>query len=182
LERWPERPWRGALLLLAAALTRETLLVVPAGLLVGHVSARTTRLHRPPTRALVTPFLALAAWVALVRLRIGAWPVSAASGRLAPPFTGLLDAARGWTSFGGEWTYLVLGGAILAGVVALRRDDRSMLGVVVVSAALGVFMGRLVWARWQDFTRPLLPLYAFGLVAILSPSGLVEPVRDGERR
>jgi hypothetical protein len=34
-------------------------------------------------------------------------------------------------------------------------------------ALLGLLMGEAVWQRWQDFSRPLLPLYVLGLLAVL---------------
>lgn len=171
LER--ERPSASAALLAAAALARETLLVVPAALLAasGRSGTRTGR------TALLVPFGVAAAWVIAVRWRTGAWPLAAASSqRLDLPLRGLIAASTHWDDPVGAITFLGITGLVAAGALAIRhRRDPNLWLVVAGFVVLAAVMGEAVWARWEDFTRPLLALHVFGLVALMSP----ERRRDG---
>lgn len=171
LERRPARPYRAGALLTAAALARETLLVVPLGLVLARGRAA---LRRPGI--VMLPFGAVAAWWVVLRCRVGAWPTAARGGRLSLPFAGLVDAAGRWAFPSGEWTYLLVAALLVVAVALARREDRPVAGVVVAAALLGVCMGPSVWGRWQDFTRPLLPLYALGFAGLPSPRAGVRPL------
>jgi len=160
---WVARPRAVATLGAAlglAGLARETFLLVPAALAVSLLASGRARTE---WRRLVALMLAAApwcAWVIVLRLRIGAWSFSAKAGRLGLPFAGFLSAARGWGS--GDWAVFVL--LALATYAGLRRAPADLRWVVAAQLVLAVVMGRLVWLRWQDFGRVLLPVYAIGLV------------------
>lgn len=159
------RAGRAGVLLSAAALARETLLVVPAGLLLAslrHGSAR----PRHPWPAAIGPFAVVALWACVVRLRIGSWPLLANTGRLGFPLEGLARAAGTWADPGDAF-FLGVAATLALGVAAWRRADRNLFAIILVTCGLALVMGPAVWARWEDFTRPLLPLFAFGAVALL---------------
>ncbi len=172
------RPGRAATWLTAAALTRETMLIVPAVLAI-EVLARAWHAHagapgRIRTSArdassrllpLGVPFAAFGAWVLVIRIRLDAWPTDGSHGRIGRPFAGLFDAARHWSS-PAELVWLGLAVVIVAFAFATARRDR-LTWIAGAYAAFAVILGPDVWARWQDFSRTLLPLYAFAAVATL---------------
>jgi hypothetical protein len=151
---WFQRRDRLALTALClAALTRETTLLVPLALLLPAL-----RSERQRARALVLPFLAYAAWVAVVWLRLHAVPTDPDHGRLSAPLSGLLAAVPGWSWVG--WVSAV--SIALLAVVAFRRaPSPEVRWLVVLSIVFASTMGDLVWRSW-DFTRPLLPVTVVG--------------------
>jgi hypothetical protein len=186
------RPGWAALWLVAAGLTRETMLIVPAVLAVEAV----VRTWRGPMRGserdelqglarevapLAAPFVAFGAWALVIRLRLGAWPADGSHGRIGRPFAGLLDAARTWSS---PAEFVWLGLAVVLIAVALLRARRDHLTWIAASyAGFALILGPDVWAQWKDFTRTLLPLYAFAAVAIIGAMAhrahaASEPLRD----
>ncbi len=92
--RWWQRDRHGAavVVLVAAVLTRETMLVGVAALavwtLAGPSAHRTTR--RRDVAPLLVPFAAFTAWVALLTVRTGSSPFDRAHGRLGLPGAGLV--------------------------------------------------------------------------------------------
>jgi hypothetical protein len=117
---------------------------------------------------MLAPFVAYFAWVAVLRIRLGVTPFGARSNRLSsPPLSGLADE---WTRFAEParaWLWLLVAVGII--IVALVRRDRDPLAWVVLAIGVfGAFMGPAVWARWQDFSRPLLPLYAYGPLVVIT--------------
>jgi hypothetical protein len=147
-----------SVLFAAAALGRETMLVVPL------VLACTTR-DRRRRLACAAPFVVVAGWFALVRVRLDAWPWAAAGGRLTAPFVGLARSLDQWeTPFGNALAY----GITVAVVVALflwRRDELSAW-LALAFGAVGACMGVALWTRWDGVCRVLVPLYAFAVVAL----------------
>jgi len=144
----------------AAGLTRETSLLVPAGL--GLALLVEGRLRSDWRRALalaVTPAPWLA-WTVVVRLRFGAWAFAAHEGRLGYPFAGLVHAASAWTT--ADWLAVAL--LAVACVVGLCQPSPELRGVVAANMVLAVLMGPLVWVGWQEFARVLLPLSAFAFL------------------
>lgn len=161
-EREPARwlPW--TILLTLATLTRETLLVVPVALLLWSVAHR-----RRPWLPLLVPGGAIAAWWAVLHLRLGAVPTDAGDDRLTLPFAGLVESI---TSAGSDVVGLVVYGTLLAGltvgaVVLARRDD-ALLWVLVLHVGLAAVLGPLVWDSWYYFGRVLLPAYVLGVVLV----------------
>ena len=154
-----------------AALTRESSLValVPLGVveLVGsHRSALVARVRR--VTPLLVPFAAYASWLVIVRVRIHAWPVAGRAVRLsAVPFGALVHDVPRFLQPATTWLWFVVGALLVAGIVVRGRKD-PLSPIVVAYAVFAAFFGTDVWRRWQDFGRPLLPLYAYSVVAVLT--------------
>lgn len=166
--RTPTGAWAAAGFFTLAALTRETNLLVPAALAL----AGLVRWSRPirELAILTTPAVAWLAWAAVVRGRLGWWPWAGGSCRVAgAPFAGLGPGSGHWPSPPvTEMAMLVAVGVLVAACLIWRRGD-DLTWVVVAFAVLAALLGECVWRRWEDFTRPLLPLFALGLVALASP-------------
>lgn len=158
-----DRRLGGVALLIAAALLRESLLLVPAAL-IGFDLIVERRGWRS-VGALSVPFLAYVGWLSVVWLRLGALPVDAGRGRLASPLTGVFDAASGWDA-----TNMVCAAAIVGfGAFACWLGRREPLGWVAGAfVAASLAFGPDVWARVEDFSRILLPAVAAGGVVIAS--------------
>lgn len=157
--RAPRRTALAVGLFAAAGLCRESLLLVPAA--VGLAELVRARSHRRVLWLAAAP-AAWLAWVGVVRLRLGHWPTEVGTGRLGRPLAGLVDAAGGWGP-ADRLVALAAVAVVVASVVA--RRERAL---VAAHAAFALCMGPLVWSRWEDFSRPLLPLFALGLVAVAS--------------
>lgn len=155
-----DRGWRLACLLTLATMTRETALVGAVAL-----AAFAWRQRRRPPIALATPFAAYVAWVLVLRVRIGAWPLNPDQERTAALFRGLADGARRWNGDSGNLAYALLALVLVVAAVTLARHDVATW-TTVGFAALASFMGAAVWSSWDDWTRALLPLYAFALVSV----------------
>lgn len=169
---WPsERRALAVGLLLGAGLGRETMLVVPLALL-GH----DLLVRRRPVRsvlALLVPFAGYALWVLVLWLRLDALPTGAGSGRLGLPFSGLVQGMDSWHSDDAVCAglYLFIG---VVGALTGRRDRAGWVAGAYVLASL--LLGSDVWKRQEDFGRVLLPMMAFGTVALLSA---VQAARSG---
>jgi len=151
-----------ALLLASASLTRETFLLVPAALVVGLLVRGSARSQWQRTLGLLLSPVPWLAWVVVVRLRLGVWSFKASDGRLGTPLSGLVSAAQHWHV--ADWTcFALLVAATGFGLLRVATDMRWVVGFQVL---LGLVMGEQVWARWQDFSRVLLPIYAIGLVGV----------------
>lgn len=166
---WDRRTWRAAwaaaALLTLAALTRETNLVVPIGL--GAVALARRDRPMPMTMTLATPALAWLGWGAVARARLGSWPWAAGACRVSEtPLGGLLDGARHWPSSAAVEVSLVAVVALVALACLVLRPGDDLTLVAAGFAVLAAFMGDCVWRRWEDFSRPLLPLMALGLVVL----------------
>jgi hypothetical protein len=155
----------------AAGLCRETLLLVPAVLVVLALVDRQIR----TAVSVATAALPYLLWVVVVRLRIGAWPTGSEGGRVSlVPFGGMVRAMSGWTAGDVAFALLVLG----AGTAALvLTDDRSLRWLIGAHLILAASLGAQVWTRYADFGRVLLPLGALSLLA-LAPARL-GPAREG---
>lgn len=150
--------------LVAAALLRESLLVVPVS-----IAAHALIVERGRWRSLVplaAPLVAYVGWVLVVRLRLGALPSDAGQGRLAAPFTGLLKATDGWGA-GDYAVALLLLGVGTAALLVGRRDPAGWIAGAYVLASFA--FGSEVWRRVEDFGRVLLPALAFG-VLVMAPA------------
>jgi hypothetical protein len=151
----------------AAALTRETSLLVPAALVAVEVTRVGWRAAWPRVRCLCVPFVTYAAWIALIRLRFGALPFAARQGRLtAVPLGGVFDMLRD-SPYRAAAPWFASGVALLVATIILGRRDRWFV-TTIAFGFLGVFLGRYVWQRPEDFGRVLLPMYAYSAVIVAS--------------
>jgi hypothetical protein len=130
---------------------------------------------------LAVPFIAFGAWVLVIRVRLGAWPTDGSHGRIGRPLAGLLDAARTWSS-PAEFVWVGIAVVLVAVAVVRARHDH-LTWIAAAYAAFALILGPDVWAQWKDFTRTLLPLYAFAAVAIVGAvahraRGTSDPIRE----
>jgi hypothetical protein len=161
-----ERPVLAAGLFAAAALGRETALVVPLAL--GAWELRHRR-FRAAVVVTVGPLVVAATWWTALIGRVGAAPWDARHDRLVWPFTGL------WEVISGGWdvdptlgpAYALLAAALTVAVI-VREPHHAFTAIVAAHALMASVFGRRVWADSEFFTRPLLPLYAIALVVLLS--------------
>jgi hypothetical protein len=151
-----ERRWAGVVAMTAAALTRETLVIVPLAIVLDELRRRAWR------PALLVPPAALAIWDLVDRSRYGYFPWAAGRGRLAVPWTSLGAAAR-WSAADAA---VAIGGAVLVGA-GTRRLPVMWRGIVAGYVGLALVMGPDVWKDWWAFSRPLLPLYAIAFIGCL---------------
>ncbi|MFN8036521.1 MAG: hypothetical protein U0V73_11350 [Acidimicrobiia bacterium] len=151
------------LLLTLAVLTRESMLLVPVVMLVHEAWRR--RLSLRTVVALSTPVVAEGVWWVVVRWRVGWWPTTAGGDRITMPFRGLTQAVSIWHSPAAQTVAVVLGVVLL--IAAATADRSDVLAWMAIGYGLfGVVLGEVVWARWEDFGRVLLPAYACaGVVA-----------------
>jgi hypothetical protein len=169
-ERKPRRTGWAIAALCLAALTRESMLLVPLGFAV--LEARRIREFDRSARvalgALALPFACYGAWIGYVKHRLGYWPWEHRTQRLtAIPFGGLVDQLR----HSGDWAStaaLVVFGAALVGYTLIRGRHGGFYTTVVALALLAPFLGPAVWRHSADFGRVLLPVYAFSAVLVLA--------------
>lgn len=180
--RWWQRDRRAAAVvaLIAAVLTRETMLVGVAALAVWTFAGPSSRRASRPrdVAPLLGPFAAFAAWVAVLTARTGHSPFDRAQGRLGLPGRGLI------TSLGHAGTVVdvavLVALAATIGIVAVRVAHRDVLTWVTVAYLLfGALLGEDVWMTNSGFTRSLLPLFTLGAVAILGGVAAGRPGRAG---
>jgi hypothetical protein len=148
--------------LVAAGLLRESLLLVPLAM-----AAHAVVVDRRSWREVVplgAPLLTYAVWVGVVFLRLDALPSDAGRGRLAAPFTGMLDASSGWNATDVACALLLVGLGVGAFVLG-RRDAAGWVAGAFVGASF--LFGAEVWARLEDFSRVLLPVVAFAVLVIV---------------
>lgn len=161
---WPTA-WAAAALFALAALTRETNLIVPV--MLGVVALVRRDRPVPMVATLTFPGAVWLTWAAVVHARLASWPWDAGDCRLADkPLGGLLTGAEHWPSRPLVPLAMALSVVTITVACLILRPRSELTWVVVGFAVLAVFMGDCVWRRWSDFTRPLLPLYAFALVAL----------------
>ena len=161
---WPRSRPLAVVAFTVAALGRESLLLVPAALAAWELRPRRPERARPGQVApLVVAPAVWAAWVVVVRLRLGEWPSGAGSARLAVPFTGL---AHGLARWGWAEVLVAVVGVALGGVAAVRMTGVWRV-VLLAHLRFAVVLGTEVWAVWQGFSRVLLPVYALGVVSLL---------------
>lgn len=167
--RWQRDDLPGALALLTTAvLFRESLLLVAAGVFLHELVRHRGIGSRALTLAVVPAVLA--SWWLVIRWRFDAWPTEAGEGRLSLPFSGVAEAVPGWNA--GDWmaVIVVVGGLAVALIRSSSRRLSSdpLWPIAALHVLFALVMGQDVWKRWEDFGRPLLPLYAVVLVLALS--------------
>jgi hypothetical protein len=159
-------------LLVLAALSRESLLLVPAAL--GAWELMSGRRSIRELWVLALPFAVWGSWLVWIRLRVGTWPGS--SGRIGLPFVGLFRSAPDWNA--ANWLVFAMSVALVVAVAVTRRRD--LLGALALAhLTLMLIAGDDVWHAWENFGRPLLPMFAFGILALAGPSDARSAPRAG---
>jgi hypothetical protein len=164
------RRWAGVALLTLAALSREVMLVVAAG-----VALFTWRRgdKRDAVVAVLVPLGAVALWAVYLRMRIGIEPGLAEVEEVGIPFVGLVQAFEAWL---GDPLDLVVGVAVVFMLVLYVRRARlhndmiswGFLGFV----PLTVLLTEQVWHSYFDITRAVAPLLtAFVLLVAVGDDG-----------
>lgn len=170
--------WRGdrrlpaVVVFSVAVLTRETTLVAIAGLVCWELFHRPGRARAQLRRVapLGIPLGVYLAWIAFLRLRLGNWPFFRSHDRLSLPGVGLVKAL-GSAQFPSAIVFWVVVALALC-VAAARYAQHDVLAWITVAYGMfGSMLGPDVWVTNMGFQRALLPLYAFGAVAVVS--GLV---------
>lgn len=148
------------------ALTRESMLLVPLALIALAIVRRDST--RREMALLTIPFAAFASWVLVLWIRFDAFaPTSASNSRLSLPFAGVVEAASEWTKPSQQVLEIAFGLLLILGAIVRSRRDVATV-IVLIYAAFGSVMGVAVWRRWEDFGRPLLPLFVFSWVVVAS--------------
>jgi len=167
LRMWTrDRRLAAVLLFVLAVATRETMLVGVVGVatweLVQHRGQPGMLARAAP---LAVPFASYAAWTFVLRLRTGAFPTEAAGNRAGVPGAGILTALRTSPEAG----VIVIGSALAVALciacwVLARRDPLTWIATAYLVFA--PTMAPVVWGEHAGFSRVLLPLYGFALIAV----------------
>lgn len=152
-----------------AAITRETTLLIPAAVAMDHL-VRTRRVRG--VLPLVVPPAVYAAWVGLVRLRVGALPTGGA--QFSPPLTGLATSIPGW----GPMEWLTAGVTVAAAAFALRTGPSAIRWIVAAHLVLFACLNPIVADDWWAFGRVTLPIGLLALACLGSPLTAEQPTRD----
>ena len=172
----------GALACLSAAvLTRETMLVVPAALLVGDLWRH--RRLRPRALLLATPAGFYAAWWAVVRLLLdlAITHTGQADIRRDRPLRGLVDAMGEWGLTEPEW-YLFVGTVVLVAAALRRRAGPELITVIALGLLIASTMSVWVWRDWTDWSRAIVPVHIAAIAAIAWPTDAEPSDRRATRR
>jgi hypothetical protein len=156
----------GIALLATAALSREAMLLAAAGvaLLLWLEKRRKTAVL-----AALVPGLAVIAWAAYLRIRIGEGSVAAEVQEIGWPFAGFVEAFESWV---GDPVDLAVGVAMMLLFILFTR--RVLIGRHLVGWAflgfvlLGILFTEQVWHSYFDITRAVAPIItAFVLLVFL---------------
>lgn len=165
------REWPALTMFTAAALARETALLVPIAL-----AAWLLRTGERSTRVITivaVPAGVVAIWWAVLRARLGAWPWEGAPGAFDLPFVGLWRGAADWRP-SADLAIAVVAVAIPA-VVAFARRREALAWIALAHVPLAVVLHELTWSRWWNFSRPLLPLGAAGVLLLARGKTIAAP-------
>lgn len=174
-----ERFGLATLALVAAMFTRETTLLIAMGIGLSWVIARKTR--RPeqdatPSFVFIVPAVAYGVWEIILRWWWGEWPLSGGSAvDVAAPFTGLVEAARGWPQTDGtQAAYQIILVAAMAAFIttvfiAARRSSPPYAILIAFGAGtlLAVLYSRAIWLHHWGFLRAFTETYLLGAIVIL---------------
>lgn len=153
------------LVLMVAALTRETTLVLAVAVIVASLASfggapRSGQRHpTPPWWVGAVPLVGYAGWRTWVRARwSGVAPDPASDNPLRPPAAALLDyVGHAWAHLGAEWPNLVLLIPTLASLVlaasALRRRAEPLHERLALAGFLVMLLCLPVWDRGQAYLR-----------------------------
>lgn len=156
-------------LMAVAALAREAMLITAAG-----TALWLWMEHRRRT-AVVTamvPGLAVVAWAAYLRIRIGEGVVMSQVQEIGLPFVGFVDAFRSWL---GDPINLAVGVVMM--VLFLLFTRRVLLSRHIVGWAflgfvlLGIVFTEQVWRSYFDITRAVAPIITSFVLLVFLANG-----------
>ena len=162
-----DRAGIASVLFTAAALTREVMVLFPAGLLLLWVLER-----RPPAWRIITyPIAAVALWNIYIRIRLsGVTGTGVAWGNFSAPFYGILQAFGWWL----RYPHLLINIAIIGivamfGLVAIRSRSPIAWGALPF-IALSTVLSDNVWRETFDVARAVAPVFTAIPFVVLSPA------------
>ena len=176
-QRWP----LAAVLLCCAVITRETTLLIVAGLAVAHV-VQWRRRDRPAAsvRVFVLPLLLFAAWQLLLASVWGSLPVRAGSPAMSAPFTEYISFFAATLPrrihlqrlYFAECVFLAII-VLTAAAAVLRRSGAPLSWRVAWAAnlALASTLGHQVWLEDFGFLRVFADLVTIS-IALIMPSSV----------
>ncbi|MGE0881230.1 MAG: hypothetical protein AB7L13_12575 [Acidimicrobiia bacterium] len=171
--------WIVSGLFAVAALTRETTMIVAFVVALVHWwrSGLGIASAFRSGAALIAgvPLAVYFAWLAVVRVRFGAWPWNS-NGRL-DVISGLLAWRSVWRD--SDWVICIVGFALVALCLMVARKQIAAW-VVAAFGAFSLVLGEFVWHKWEDFSRVLLPMWLFAM--LLALVALVEYGRAQDAR
>jgi hypothetical protein len=181
-----ERIWSASMLFAAAALSREVMLLFPAGLLLlWWLNQRQVRWWLDQRQAIwrivTVPIAAVLLWHVYIRIRLsGVTGMGIVVGGFAAPFSGMFSAFEWWL----RYPHLLVNMAIIAILVLfvpLALRSRSLMAWTALPfVALVLILSEDVWRESFDLTRALTPVFTAIPFVILS-SGADE-LSDGDAR
>ena len=156
LVHWPRYRLLTVAALTLGALSRETTLIVPAGIALHGLFVQ-RRLHAE----MAVPFVAWMGWASIVHARYGAWPwESATDQRLGFHLSTLTENPANVANV------LLL---LFLVYVGLRRGWKDVLPWIALCSAGFLFvLGPEVLKSWGNFARVLLPGYVMGILAVIT--------------
>lgn len=158
----------GIALLAVGALAREAMLIAAAGTALWLWIARR---RRTAIFTAVVPGLAVLAWAAYLRLRIGDGNVAAEVQEIGWPFLGFIEAFGSWLD---DPVDLAVGVAMMLLFLLFTRRvlmGRHLVGWAFLGfVALGIVFTEQVWHSYFDITRAVAPIItSFVLLLFLGP-------------
>jgi len=156
----------GIVALTISALSRESMLLVAAGIFI-HFWRRGERKLALLVGAI--PLAAVGVWAAYLRLMIEGGRGPETAGALSFPFAGVLEALELWIR--DPFDFLIGATIVLMLALFVRRvlvADHILGWAFVLFVPLAVVLSRLVWQNYFDLTRAIAPVItAFVLLALL---------------
>jgi hypothetical protein len=172
-----EKPGWAVAFMSAAALTRETALVLPGALLLCAMLSR-WRSSLRPTRHLtlwLVPVLIWGAWQAACRFLYGAFPVAEEASALVVPGSAASDAVWRWLSGPNEQQLQLLlavtsvAWIVVSALLVARRTAPSYLLVATGTSALLVLsLSKAVWVDDAMQLRIFGDVHLYGSAALLT--------------
>ena len=169
-----ERIGWSAVLFSLAVLTKETVVLVPAGLALHAAWRRDAR----RATVLAAPVAVLAAWMLVLRVLFGAFPFLVGGHNMVAPATGILEGIAtnlamldrrlslyvlvGWFNLLMIAQFLVL--AVLSVLELTRRGDYPYRPALLLLVALTACLSEGTWNFEWSITRMVLPVSAYFLV------------------
>jgi len=159
---WPAQRLGAITLFVAASCFRETALLVPVGIAVHGL------MHRRDWRGamqLSVSAAPLGVWAVVVHARLGFFPWEAYPDLKGLPFIGVIRAVPQWDA--ADLLMVLL--TVVCAAIAVRRWRDPLATIVLVTFALGLLLGAVVWKDWRDIGRVLLPMSVYCVVMLMAP-------------